>query len=260
MEASALSLVPKHESYLRKMEALSRAIIVDVDVGADDHFGFIAVHFHAKQLDHSKAMLLLGGHPDAMLVARTMLEGLAFLKWCHHDPAIRALRWRMFTLVRSWRAASSAVQQGDASRVTEMNDLSSQIGVHGDLLLSSKALKARSNKASLPADPYIRNWYDTRISDVFAAVKGSALYEGAYDFASEWIHWSPDGLVSSIAITNDSLQYSSSSPVVRVSALGEAFRAVAETSITLAKHFNLERASELEDLWNTYLDELGSDP
>lgn len=259
MEASALSLVPRHESYLSKLRALSREIIADIEVPADDHFGFVAVQFHAKQLDHAQAMLLLAGHPDAQLVARTMLEGLALLKWCHHDPQIRALRWRMFPLVIEWRHSRASNSPENALQAAALADLESRISAHGDLLLSKRALKARRSGRPKPTDPYIRDWYDAQLKDVFDAVKGQFLYSGAYNFASEWIHWSPGGMVTSIAITDDSMRYSSSSPVIRTSALGEAFRSLAETTILVAQHFGLPQTGELELIANEYLDELGRD-
>ena len=258
MDASALSLVPRHEHWLRLMRERSGEIITNVLIPETDYLGFMAVHFHGKQRDHALAILKLEDHPDTVLIARSMVEGLCLLKWARQDAATRGLQWREFSLVLDWRDARRQLARGASPEV--VRQIEARIAVHGDMLLSGAAMKALSQGEPLPADPYVKRWYRPQLKQIFEAVKGEALYEGPYHLASEWHHWSPGGLVFAMEYSEDSMSYSSGSPVLRLTALANAFQCLAETSMFVATHFDLPRASELVALTNDYIDELGGAP
>ncbi len=98
---------PRELPFLREQAkmilALADSASRGVSVREDDDFGFMAMQFLYKQVQHAEALLMLEPRRDAGLIARTMIDGLYQLLWTTHDAETRARRWRSFSIIHDWR-------------------------------------------------------------------------------------------------------------------------------------------------------------
>lgn len=221
----------------------------------DDHLGFMAVQFHAKQLGHAEAVVLLGNHPDSALITRSMLEGLCLLKWARQDPVARGLQWRSFSLLIDWRFANAELQKGVDGMDAKLRELEERINERGDALYSAKAIEARKKSLPLPVDPYVRTWYRPQLRQIFEDVGAGDLYDGPYFFMSEWHHWSPGGLAQAMWFKDGEMGYAAKSPMVHAGALANGFQCLVETGQLLDAHFNLGHELEFAEMINAYVAE-----
>jgi hypothetical protein len=141
-----------------------------VPIREDDDFGFMAMQFLYKQIQHAESLLTLEPRRDAGLLARTMIDGLYQLLWTSHDPEARARRWRSFAIIHDWRLIQGRLQEGVSVEevVIKQNKLGLNTFGH---LHRIKKLKPGSS------DPYHRKWYGgTTLLDM-ACVAGRELYD-----------------------------------------------------------------------------------
>ncbi len=67
----------------------------------DDLLANASIMFLCKQMDHGRALLRLSGHRDSILIARTMFEGLAIIRWIAHKVRIPRVADHSFHASRS---------------------------------------------------------------------------------------------------------------------------------------------------------------
>lgn len=227
----------------------------DLTIAASDHFGFMAVQFHAKQIGHAHAVLQLGDHPDSALITRSMLEGLCLLKWAQQEPVARGLQWRMFSLVIDWRFAHEELKKGVDGMEAKLREIEERINEQSDALYSAKALEARRRGVPLPADPFVTTWYRPQLRQVFEAVGAGELYDGPYYLMSEWHHWSPGGLATAMWFAGDRMGYAPGSPMIHAGSLANAFQCLIETAQLVDSHFALGHEPEFLRLISDYVAE-----
>ena len=253
LEDAASRVVPVIERWLKKLAPFCNSIVRGVPLQADDHLGFMALQFHAKQLGHAEAVVVLGDHPDTALIARSMLEGLCLLKWAKQDPVARGLQWRSFSLVIDWRFAKEEEKKDAPVMADKLRTIEQRIAEQGDALLSSKAIEARTKGTALPVDPYIRTWYRPQLRQVFEAVGAGDLYDGPYYFMSEWHHWSPGGLAQAMWFREGEIGYAAKSPMVHAASLANCFQCLVETSQLVNTHLGLGHDAAFADIINSYV-------
>lgn len=255
LEQRAMLDIPILQKHLAAISGAARDCVHDFDVASDDYLGWMSVHFFDKQLGHAAAVRILDGHRDAALVARSMLEGLCFLKWSSHDTK-RALRWHCFSVIDEWRSLRASPRPHTADLAGRLDELASYLATFGDVLLTKKARRALNSARELPEDPFIRTWYDAKLQDIFALVSASDLYTGPYGMAGDWHHWSPTGLLRANEYENREIRYVVSSPVEHASSLATACQCVAETSDFVVQHFQLPNCEKLATAIDAYINEV----
>ena len=90
----------------------TEAFASQIRMRARSHVRFMLVSFTVKQIEHSHSLLKLEFSVDTVLVARSMLEGLAQLLWAMKQPRCRPLMWRAFAFVLDWRLLQKQRSQG----------------------------------------------------------------------------------------------------------------------------------------------------
>ena len=137
-----------------------------VNIGRGSHLRFMLASFAIKQSEHAKSRLKLGSSPDTMLIARTMIEGLSQMLWAAKRPRQRPLLWRTFVFVHDWRMIQEHRGKGDS--IDPQVERAVRIGLlrFGHRYLTRQARDARAAGRALPTDPYMRNWYDERESEI----------------------------------------------------------------------------------------------
>lgn len=68
-----------------------------------DSFGFMVLSYVSRQRDHMDSLLELIPGRDALLIARSMIDGMIQLKWASLKPEERQERWRAFVYAHDWK-------------------------------------------------------------------------------------------------------------------------------------------------------------
>jgi hypothetical protein len=179
-----------------------------LNIGQRSHMRFMLASFAAKQHHHAESLLKLGSSPDTMLIARSMLEGLSQLLWAMKQPRRRPLQWRAFAFVSDWRLSQQRVAQGLPIDPTICTRTTTGLRQHGRWFLTKQAREARAAGRPLPPDPYVKNWYGERESEIFRDIGGELLLEHAYAPFSEWHHWRIAGLARLISFDPTTREFS----------------------------------------------------
>jgi hypothetical protein len=120
--------LPDLREWVNRLLDLTINMLESVPYSEDDNFGFMALCFASKQVDHMRSILALNGSRDVWLIARSMLEGRNQILWAVRDPDVRAQRWRAFALEGVWkfnRSEQSAIRymHQTASKCNEMAEI-----------------------------------------------------------------------------------------------------------------------------------------
>ena len=249
----ALRAIPAIRTKLTELRALASESVANVRFSQDDHFAFMGVLFHAKQLEHADGVLRLGDHPDASLIARSMMEGLWQLKWAAQAPSERAEQWRAFSIIYDWRI----LQEKIATNSPELTDerkrrIEGRLDEVHDTFITRSALKLAGKGEAPPSDPYQRTWSGQTARSLAEATGGIALYTGPYSTFSDRHHWSPAGLGYGIQQDGTKLFYDGKAPSTEATALSVAFECLWECSIVLAEHLGTGYDDRLMDLADVY--------
>jgi hypothetical protein len=243
--------LPALRQWVNRLLALAHEMILHVRYSEEDHLGFMALCFLSKQIDHLKSIVTLTPSRDAVLVARSMIEGLCQLLWAAADPATRPLQWRAFAWVHDWRVMQAKVAQGELVDPERRTAIENALRQYGDQFLTSKARQARDQGAPLPPDPYHDNWRCGRqMRQICEAVRGEDLYRRLYEPFSDWHHWGVRGLGEAIERQGNRVVYSSLSPADSAAALASGFRCLLQTVELTDRHLGMGLASKVSELRN----------
>lgn len=259
----ATEAIPILNRYVGKAMELAEAIL-SADIRCDideDHFGFMALCFLSEQVGYLRAITKLvqrGLGKPAGLVARSMVEGMALLRWSGANPD-RPKRWRLYAWISDFRTMRRDEKAGKAIDAQKKAGIEGTLKVHADQFLSSKARKNKDAGKRLPEDPYVRSWYEPNsLADIFEQIKGAKpLYERIYRTESERTHWSVGSLGRNIRRTERGVTYAGdSSPEDDATALAVGFQSLVETLLDIDEHLQLGRGGEICSLRDRYVADL----
>jgi hypothetical protein len=102
---------------------------------------------------------------------------------------------------------------------------------YGKWFLTKEASRALATGKPLPKDPYAKNWYGERETDIFRDVGGTTLLEGAYAPFSEWHHWRPGAFGRLLSFDESTATFSmtTSDPNQLAMALATGFQCLWQT-------------------------------
>ncbi|MGA3264825.1 MAG: DUF5677 domain-containing protein [Terracidiphilus sp.] len=190
-----------HEQVVRAL-ALADKSSRSISIREDDDFGFMAIQFLYKQMQHAESVLLLIPRRDAGLVARSMIEGLYQFLWAFRAPEERARRWRSFSIIHDWRRIQARLKSGIPVDEADVKRTEAGLMEFGDL-------HRASNPRPDPSDSYQKNWRGAVSFSAMADAVGRELYDGPYDELSDWAHWGVYGIGDSISKEGDHANVSS---------------------------------------------------
>lgn len=227
MESTKLFLrdpreIPFFRDQARMILALADECSRGVSVREDDDFGFMAMQFVYKQIQHAESLLALEPRRDAGLIARTMIDGLYQLLWASHDPEARAQRWRSFSVIHDWRLIQGRLREGIFVEKSVIGSNAESLNIYGHLHL----LKKTKSESS---DPYHRKWQGAVTLSEMADVVGRELYDGPYTELSDWEHWGVSGIGESISRKDNHLIVATHSDRVAGLALLTLFQCLVQT-------------------------------
>jgi Family of unknown function (DUF5677) len=250
MESTKLFLrdpreIPFFRDQARMIVALADECSRGVQVREDDDFGFMAMQFLYKQIQHAESLLALEPRRDAGLIARTMIDGLYQLLWTSQDPEARAQRWRSFSIIHDWRLIQGRLREGIAVEKSAIEKNGERLNAFGHLHLLKKPKPGSS-------DPYHRKWQGAVTLSEMADVVGRELYDGPYAELSDWEHWGVSGIGESISRNDDHLIVDTHSVRVAGLALLALFQCLVQTLQVIDVHFAINLAEKLDGITANY--------
>jgi len=184
--------IPCLHRHLEDLVAVSAgAFIPPPGFDPQNHLAFMALTFAVKQNEHARSVLQLDQSVDAVLITRSMFEGLSQLLWAGQAPQERPLRWRAFPFILDWRRMRRQLVAGQAVPDERQRAIAEGLRRHGEYFLTPRALDAQARGLPLPDDPYAKNWYGENEKDIFTAAGADRIYDEVYGPFSEWHHWRP---------------------------------------------------------------------
>lgn len=233
---------------------LSNMVVQDARCREDDHFGFMGLLFVSRQIDHIQCLAALGQQRDAMLIARSMIEGLCMLKWAAQSINERPLMWRAFSYVHDWRTHCRKVQSGEAVDPLQQAKIESGLATYGHLFYTNNTRRAQEARQDLPSDPYHKDWKcGTQIKQICESVGGSVLHQEIYSTFSDWHHWGISTMAEAISLSDDNVCYKSTSASRYAEALATGFQCLIETVELVNQHLALGKELQISEIRDDYL-------
>jgi hypothetical protein len=209
------------EDLLTFVVGMSTAI--QYDISRD--FDVISANFLLKQRQHLRSILALERNRDALLIMRTMIEGLVQLMYIlRTDREKLSSRWRRFNIIESWRGMIAMKRMGHNITPEIQKGVEARKEAVSDEFLTDKARKILEKRQPLPPDPYVKKWLSISITEMFYNIKldradADKLYT-AYDMGSSWHHWSQKGLAQAMTLgRNGEHGYAECHPLEYITAL-----------------------------------------
>lgn len=181
-------------------EVFGKRITFDPTVGAD----VMALSFVTKQYEHLRSVRTLinvKAHRDALLIARTMIEGLGRLLWAFNKKPERTDLWLWYGAILDWRQTMKNEEDGITVDPQEKAELKLHVDDHGSDYYRSKVVEAiqAADKGGYefepPEDPWRNDWTVASVESMFVEVRGQNLYEKVYRVSSEWVYWGPRAIL-----------------------------------------------------------------
>ena len=261
-EEKAVRALPLLDSYAKEATQLAEELLADkIHFDADaDHFGFMAMCFLAEQVGYMEAVIKLVnlglGKPSG-LVARSMLEGMALLRWARGRPE-RSMRWRFQVWIKDYQTMTRKLAAGEPVDPQYKTRVENALKIHGDLFLTTKAKKRKAAGESLPQNRSVRSWYaPNSLKRICAQISATPLYETIYQPESERTHWGVASVVKSVNRHEGGFVYASSAiSSDDATFLAVGFQSLLEVLQDVDEHLELGRDDDISDLRNRYVSEL----
>jgi len=254
VEERAERNLPGLRQWVNRLTTLANEMIANIQYSEEDHLGFMALCFLSKQIDHMQSIVTLIPRRDAILVARSMIEGLLQLLWAAREPTTRPLQWRAFAYVHDWRVMQTKMTRGETVTPECHSVIDNALQKYGDQFLTKKAREARTQQTPLPPDPYYDNWRcGFQLRQICESVGGADLYRSLYEPFSDWQHWGVRGFGEAIGRQGHRVVYLSLSSSDSAAALACGFQCLLQTAELTDKHLSIGLASKISDLHKEYI-------
>ncbi|MCE8025494.1 DUF5677 domain-containing protein [Billgrantia aerodenitrificans] len=168
-------LLKKLNNIAKEMEAAGQEIYPKLEGDMRDDFHFMCKLFSKRQLSHLRSLVVLEGSDDAILIARSMLEGSLYLSYSFKNSEM-CRRWRLYCVVVD-------IQRFEKSDEAVPQDVRNQLEFFKPVV---DGLFKKEN------GEYHRNWHGGKsIKEISRLVDEQYiyLYETYYSPMSEYHHW-----------------------------------------------------------------------
>jgi hypothetical protein len=239
------------------LEVFGSRIRIETDNGTD----VMALSFATKQHEHLRSVRVLiaaGLHRDALLVARTMLEGLARLLWAFNDVPGRTELWFWYGAILDWRQTLENEAKGMPSDPSDKAELKAYVDAHGpnyfrrEVRNAIEAAEKSGTAFEMPQDPWRKNWTDVQHKAMFQEAGIDPMYEGVYAESSEWIHWGPRSILRAMEPATWGMSgFTQEDWAAALRALGIGCFSLVTSLQVLDQHLALGRTEQLASLMAT---------
>jgi hypothetical protein len=223
------------------LEVLGSRVHIETDNGAQ----VMALSFATKQHEHLRSVRVLinaGLHRDALLIGRTMLEGLTRLLWAFNNAPERTELWFWYGVILDWRQTLKNEAEGVPSNPAVKAELRTYVDRHGPKYLKRDA-------SETPEDPWKSNWTSVQIKEMFKEVGFEPMYQGVYGESSEWIHWGPRSIIRAMEPADWGMSgFTQEDWAAALRALGIGCFSLVTSLQVLDRHLSLGRTEQLASL------------
>ena len=241
----------------------------------DNAFTFMTFAYLGKQTEHMRGILTLvaaGLCRDAGLIARSMLEGRAQLRWASAKPEERAPQWQDFWPVSDWRKMNKELKAGQSVSPALQAKIQQALSAHGDRFLRDSGCQRQGNGLTLRSKDYWENWTGhpySELLDLCVSAPGEvpvpehALKLLTYSPLSAWHHWDIGGFKEAVPvaekIAGGTVTYAYTQPGSRpcAEALAVGFQCLFVTLDIANDPLGLGIGEKLENLFSDYCGALG---
>jgi hypothetical protein len=250
--------IPKLLENVEKLIEFTQGILqTGIEIEENDHFAIIAHGFVCKQLDHLKSIQILvkaGHHMDAIIISRSMIEGLCILLWIAEKRDERSIDYRTFGWIDEYRHTCKMESIGFKIDPNYKLSLEKELKVFGHRFYTAQAKDLQRQDKPLPRNPYLPRPSWENISKTCEEVKRSLTYLLIYYEASQWVHWTTDGMDMVFHRDGDKATYSCCSYRSAATALANGFESLIRSAKLLDSHLDLhldKRLTEIEMNYHT---------
>jgi hypothetical protein len=255
---NAIADIPLLRYWLEQLVVLSAsAFTPNPQFKSDDDLAFMALSFAFKQNEHARSVLKLEHSLDAVLIVRSMWEGLTQLVWAAQEPDVRPPLWTSYAHIANWRIIRRLDAEGRPVDPEVRQQTAAYLAEHGPLFVTKAARKALKSGGAQPDDPYRHTWHGVNLRRIFEEVRAELSYSDIYGRYSEWHHWDTAGLGRQTMEVEGGFTFSSKSPSDTASALSGAFHCLLQTMQFADTHLRLGRAEDFGAIRHSFLDEFG---
>lgn len=214
---------------------------------------FIRYYF-SKLLDQSSSFLLLylNNKSDAMLIARSIIEGFSLLIYTKENPELYTSRWLRYSNIEAYRYISDLKKNGinvDIKIIKQMEDY-----IENNC---SEFIIKRGYGLHIKSKLYCNNWYyPLKITQIINQLD-SSMIKIAYNEYSNWHHWGPLSRINTLG-KDGSEYYFKEHEGLENSILIVFFCLINTTSIVInlfGKNEELEVIRKFEKLMSNYVEE-----
>jgi Family of unknown function (DUF5677) len=242
------------ETWINKLLDLANETIEGAECLDDDHLGFMALCFLSRQIDHIQSIVTLVPNRDAILIARSMIEGLCQLLWAAQKPMERPLKWRAFAYIHDWRLQKVKSDRGESIDPNQQKFNELGIQMYGKLFYTKEARSAINQNQPLPPDPYHQSWKcGTQIKQICDCVEAGDLHKEIYSSFSDWHHWGTAGIGEALSWNANKGTFSSSSSSNSAMALATGFSCLLQTLELTNEHLSFSRELQIASIRDGYI-------
>lgn len=249
----AMQDLPDLHQRANQLLILAEEILANVQYSEDDHLGFMSLCFFSKQIGHMQSVLTLSPSRDAILIARSMIEGLCQLLWAADEPDKRPKQWRDFVWVHDLREMEASETRGETVSLERRNAIENALRESGNNFLKKKNRDLEPT-GSISSKSYHDNWRcGENIWKICESVGGTDLYKKLYEPFSDWHHWGIAGLSSAIERQGERVVYLPLSTIDSATAIACGFQCLLQTAELTDKQLCTGLESKIHEIRNGYI-------
>lgn len=253
-EQRAEQALPELRDWLNRLLNLTDEMAYGVKYSEEDHLSFMALCFLHKQVDHARSVIMLIPGRDAVLIARSMIEGLVQLLWAESRPDELPKKWRAFAWIHDWRIMREKAGKGKTVDESQRTKIEDALHEFGEQFLKKREKSSRESGGAMSDDPYHDNWRTGyAIKNICKDVEGEEMYDNLYVPFSDWHHWGAAGLGSCLSRQDGYVTYSSLSHSDSATALIVAFQCVFQTAEVVERNLETGVGLKLSELRDNYI-------
>jgi hypothetical protein len=213
----------------------------------EDDFGFMAIHFLYKQMDHAESVQILAPRRDCSLVARTMIDGLSLsCSGLTRRPRSELDDGVHFSIINGWRLIQEQLAMGLDADESAKRRTEAGLNEFGDIHRTKKA-------ASSSQDPFHKTWHGSTRLPEMASLVGRDLYDYVYTDLSDWEHWGVRGIGDAISRNGNHILFTSHSERIACQSLAIAFQCVIQVVELIDHHLKLGKVKAINSLSNDFI-------
>lgn len=211
----------------------------------EDLTGRMITYFIFKQLDHAMSVMRLDPSMDAVLIARTMIEGVINLTWVLENPDERVKNWFDYSAVYDFKLLEQKENGGSFVSEHDKNKTIKNFESHAPIFLKRNGQKHHDNFRK-----------GENLGNISKNNTNLEYFYQNYKWFSDWVHWGSQSLGQVIEEKSDEISYYEDNHVYRVPALVIAFASLLDIAIKTNEHFELHQDDALQTISNKMFEDL----